>query len=520
MHGITLLGSSRGAVLRRGAIKANFIHHLAHAGDESIFRRIGRAYVPSRDWIPASKRKAHRGVVHALNATLAVPSGGLSLTHPGIRALEAFASAGEFWAHVGLSINLTRIWSGDCSFRMALDHIDAALAMEPSWSWGFLLRGDIKRIMIDYLGAENDLRHATELDPTWSWPYSFLSRVLFQKATSVEGLEPLDVAVHFGPNEGFLRCWRGEAYRRMGRFKEAAREIEEGLILDPLYDQGYAWRARLFDSQGYHDDAIASLKKGIAICPLFEKAHRQLVISLRGAGRTAEALRELDRAANLNHRNDWLGLWRADGQADDEYARRALAELDIYLASHPDDAVALAWRGETLTQIGRLTEALTALDGALARKPHNAAALAWRGEAYLRLGRIADALFDLEQSIKLRPDDGRAWAWHGRARFLLGDAVGAESDLTRAIAARRIEYAWIYAWRGEARLALHRPDQARADLDAAAALDPGQGLFFALRAKALAALGDAMGARTDLAQARHLSNALITPAAGNAAAER
>jgi cyclic pyranopterin phosphate synthase len=85
---------------------------------------------------------------------------------------------------------------------------------------------------------------------------------------------------------------------------------------------------------------------------------------------------------------------------------------------------------------------------------------------------------------------------------LSGDAAGAEADLTRAITERRVEYAWISAWRGEARLALGRAEAAREDLDAAAALDPGQGLFFLLRAKARAALGDAVGAGADLALAK------------------
>ena len=39
-HQLTLLGPSRGAVLRRGAVKANLIHHLAHAGGVSVLARL------------------------------------------------------------------------------------------------------------------------------------------------------------------------------------------------------------------------------------------------------------------------------------------------------------------------------------------------------------------------------------------------------------------------------------------------------------------------------------------------
>jgi len=472
-HQLTLLGASRGAVLRRGAVKANLIHHLAHAGGAAVLVRLGRSYAPPRDWVPASFRSAPAALVPAFDRALAVPTASLRRDHPALKALDALAAKGEFWAHVGLAFNLLRVWDGDASFREALSHADAAIALEPSWAWGRLLRGEIRRSLIDYAGGAEDLRAAIALDPEWSWGHGFLARAQFQGATDASDLGPMDEAIRLEPKAGFLRCWRAEAYRRLGRLDEAGAEFELGLKLDASYDQGYGWRARLLDAQGRHDEAAASLRRGIVLCPLFEKARRQLVRSLRGAGRTAEALRELDRAAALNHRNDWLGVWRAEGQPDGASARQALAELDAHLARRPADARALAWKGETCVQIGRLPEAVAALDAALKRAPRDAWALAWRGEALLRLGRLGEARADLDRSVRLDPSYGRAWAWRGRARLLAGDAAGADADLTQALSARRVEYAPISAWRGEARLALGRKQDALDDLKAALALDPG-----------------------------------------------
>jgi tetratricopeptide (TPR) repeat protein len=511
-HQLSLLGDSRGAVLRRGAVKANLIHHLAHAGGESVLRRLAKTYTPPRDWVPASGRRAPPALVRAFDAVLAVPTGKLARAHPALRALDAFALQGEFWAHVGLAFNLLRVWEGDAAFREALAHADAALALEPEWAWGWMLRGEIKRSLIDYAGGAEDLRRAAALAPDWSWAQGFLARAMFQEGTSDGGLVPMDEAVRLGPQEGFLRCWRAEAYRRLGRFDEAARDFEKGLELDPSYDQGYGWRARLLDAQGRHAEAAASLRRGIKLCPLFEKARRQLVKSLRGAGKTAEALKELERAADLNHRNDWLGVWRAEGQPDGAAARQALAELDAHLARSPRDARALAWKGETLTQAGRFAEALGVLDAALKRAPSSARARAFRGEALLRLGRMGEALADLDRAVRAAPDDGRALAWRGRARLLTGDFAGAEADLSRALSVKRVEYAWISAWRGEARLARGNAAGAREDFDAAVALDPGQGWFLALRAKARAHAGDASGAAADLSLARERPGPVPEPA--------
>lgn|GEM_PF-223598 len=511
-HQLTLLGPSRGAVLRRGAVKANLIHHLAHAGGPGTLARLGRAYVLPRDWVPASGRTPSPAAARAFDAVLAIPTGRLRRGDPALRALDAEAARGEFWAHVGLAFNLLRVWEGDSAFRESLAHADAALALEPDWAWGFLLRGEIKRSLIDYAGGSEDLRRAIALEPEWSWAHGFLARALFQAGTDASALAPMDESIRLSPREGFLLCWRAEAYRRLGRLDEAERDFAAGLAFDPLYDQAYGWRARLLDARGRHDEAAASLRKGIRLCPQFEKARRQLVRSLRGAGRTAEALRELDRAARLNHRNGWLGLWRAEGQPDGASARQALAELDAHLARRPRDPRALAWKGETLAQVGRLPEAVAALDAALAAAPRDGWAFAWRGEALLRLGRVSEARADLDRAVRLDPDYGRAWAWRGRARLLSGDAAGAEADLTRAISVRRVEYAWISAWRAETRLALGRAGEALEDVVAAAALDPGQGLFLALRAKARAALGDAAGARADLDEARRRPGPVPEPA--------
>ncbi len=106
-HALSLTGRSPAADSRRGAVKANLIHHLAHAGDERVFRRIGRACVSPRDWVPASLRSAPPPLVEAFDA-----------------------------------------------------------ALDPDWAWGWMLCGEIKRVLIDYDGAAKDLRKASAMDPS------------------------------------------------------------------------------------------------------------------------------------------------------------------------------------------------------------------------------------------------------------------------------------------------------------------------------------------------------------------
>ena len=56
----SLRGPGELAVLLRGALKANLVHHLAHTGARRL-RRIGRAWKPTWDWLPPGPRPPETG---------------------------------------------------------------------------------------------------------------------------------------------------------------------------------------------------------------------------------------------------------------------------------------------------------------------------------------------------------------------------------------------------------------------------------------------------------------------------
>jgi tetratricopeptide (TPR) repeat protein len=516
------------AALYRGFVKANLIHHLAHTGDAATIRKIGEAWkadlVPAPELPQAVERELAR--VYAISTRELKPED--------LEPLKRFPPSAEISAALGL--NYLRLWQpGKDWFAQAEKAFSAALDADQPCSntvgqaarnraaWLLILRAEARRSRLDYDGALADFDAALELDPDDALAWAFKSRVLFQKGTSHADLKVIDRAIALAPKEGWALAWRGEALRRLGDLKGAERDLRRALSLDPLYDQAYGWLSRVLEAQGRHAEALPLLEKGIALCPDFEKAYRPLVRALRGAGRVGDALEALDRAAALNHRNGWLGPWRVEGQLDAADAARSMAALDGWLEEHPDDARALRWKGEALSQLGRREEALTALDRSLALDPANPWARAWKGEALLALGMLKEARTELDAAVGLDPEYGRAWAWRGRARAAAGDWKGALSDFDEALGRRRVEYAWINAWRGEALLELGRAAQAKEALDGALVLDAARPEFLKLRARARHALRDLAGACEDLLRAEGGSWAALAQAeslrrAGDAAA--
>ena len=388
-----------------------------------------------------------------------------------------------------------------------MEAFEKAAALRPDWAWGPLLVSEALRSLLDYEGALRELDRAIALDPGLAWAYAFKARVYFQSRTRPADMEWMARALALSPKDGWMHAWRAEGFRRLGKFRKAAPIFERALRLDPLYDQGFCWRARMLEAQGRPAAALGSLDRGIELCPGFEKAYRQKVRALRALGRTREALKTLEAAVRLNHRNDWLGAWRVEGTSFGPAAEKAVFELREYLpkAKGPEKARALGWLGETLSQLGRPEEALSELDAALAVDEKFAWAHAWKGEALAALGRPDSARAALDRALELDPAYGRAWAWRGRVRADRGDWAGAEADFDKALAIRRIEYSWILAWRGEARLALGRATEAVRDLTGALGLDR-QPKFHFWRGKSLLALGREAEGRRDLLLAQALTS--------------
>ncbi|MBI3554093.1 MAG: tetratricopeptide repeat protein [Elusimicrobia bacterium] len=500
---LTLKGRGRLSTLLRGLVKANLIHHLAHTGSRAAILKIGRAYLPPQDWLPPGPPEPIDGAAaRDLERLCGVATAELSEDSPGFAGLREAVRRNpkELWAWVGLGLNYLRLWRPG-SFEKARECFEGAVRLKPDWAWGYLLRGEAKRSLLDYSGALADYDLALSRQPNLAWAVAFKARVLFQSRTDARDLKLMDRAVVLAPREGWMRAWRAESLRRLGRLARAEEEFSKGVRLDPLYDQAYGWRAKLLLARGRPRAALASLRRGIALCPDFEKAYRPLIRALRAVGDAAGALRALDKAAALNHRNDWLGNWRVEGAPDDAAAHSALAELDAHIKVHPRDARALAWRGETRAQVGRLEAGLRDLDGALALKRDFAWAHSWRGECLIRLGRVAEARTSLDTAVELDPQYGRAWIWRGRAKALSRDWPGALADFERAAAVKRVEYSWLDAWRGQCLLEVGRPEDALKALDCAILLDPNARVVYAWRGKARHAVGDSRGSREDFLRA-------------------
>jgi len=331
----------------------------------------------------------------------------------------------------------------------------------------------------------------------------------------------------FGVNSTFgRRAERALAASRGGGEDELALE---GDGADAYLDRGIALLGR-----GRLEAAAADFEAAIARAPKDHRGRSNLGDARRRAGRLEEAVRALERAAELA--GDRPGISVSLGYLALERRRLDEAAAHFAAALARDPEAADAWHGRAAVglQRGDLEAALRDVDRAIALEPDWPALYSLRAAIHRRAGRFERALADLERVLRADPDavDARinrgnvylstgdpvaaiaeyddalerdpraALALESRAfaRLLLGQARQALRDAERATALDpRLQRAWRF--RGRARLQLGDPAGAVADLDRALELDPTAGLSWARRAEARAAAGDLAGADADYAEA-------------------
>ena len=151
--------------------------------------------------------------------------------------------------------------------------------------------------------------------------------------------------------------------------------------------------------------------------------------ALLRAGRTDEALADLDRALQLNPRSAYTYVNRAMALARKGERGQALADFDRAIALNPRFPEAHSERCLLLIRMEEPARALESCNAALRIAPNLPAALLNRSVLHLRAGRMDEALADVERVLQFEPASGLALYNRGRIYLGLGRTAEAQHDL-------------------------------------------------------------------------------------------
>ena len=267
----------------------------------------------------------------------------------------------------------------------AVDHFRQAIDRAPTYARAYAGLADAYCILGFYdwqppreafPKARAAAQRALEIDPSMAEPHAALGYVaLYHDWNWEESDRQFRRAIARNPRYAVAHQWYANYLTAMGRFEEAAREMQWGLALDPLSLINAAALGWTYTYAGRYDEAIEGFQRTLEMDRSFVIAYLWLGQTYELQGRTALAVDTLRHAAELSRRDPIVvaALARAHAVAGDRRRAEVLLEevegggAAGYVPSYEIAAVYAA--------LGHADEAVAWLDRAYEERSHSLAFL-------------------------------------------------------------------------------------------------------------------------------------------------
>jgi len=264
-----------------------------------------------------------------------------------------------------------------------------------------------------------------------------------------------------------------------GRYAPAVHAFQESLVRneknpDTYYDLGMALHAA-----GNLTAALDSYHRAIGLNAAFWQAHSNLALTLHEAGRLDEAIAEYREAIRLapeeaSVRNNLGNTYCDKGDFDS-----AIAELRELYRQHPEWEQGHGCLGRAYLSKKDYGSAIAELQLAVQQNPNSAAEHRLLGEALVLDDKLQEGVRELRLAIALNPDSDASHHILGTALFQQQQLPGAEKEFREAL--RLNNSPDNHYSLAACLMTLDRYDEALAELEIAARLDPARPLYRARR---------------------------------------
>lgn len=221
---------------------------------------------------------------------------------------------------------------------------------------------------------------------------------------------------------------RGNAYRRMGKWELADKDLDQAIALKPEHLFAYSRRLSMntIRMKGYlvRDDAVL-LQNSVAqgVSDLEARASKHMDTKDRTV-----ALELLNAGLTLDPTHPTLRLGRASAYLGSGKLKDAVKDAELVVSQYPDYAFARQVLGIVFSIAREFGPAQAAFDEAIRLDPLDVRSFVERGMLRFELGRLVEAHEDLTQAIKLAPNHPGAFAVRGVINAERSNGAGALED--------------------------------------------------------------------------------------------
>ena len=193
----------------------------------------------------------------------------------------------------------------------ALSDCNEAIRADSSNAAAYLNRGNAYLNKSDFERAFGDFNAAIRLDPKNAWAFAERGNLYKNKGDLDHALADLNDAIRLDPTYALAFFARGDLYKSLGDLTRAMADMNESIRLDPNFAPAYFTRGRLSYMIGNNPAALENFTKSIKLDAEDASAYfnRGVAYYVVG-GRTADAVADFKKAAELNPKDAYAALWR------------------------------------------------------------------------------------------------------------------------------------------------------------------------------------------------------------------
>lgn len=321
---------------------------------------------------------------------------------------------------------------GDHEAAMAV--LDRFIERSPTDARGYLHRSKLYTAKGDADRALANLRRAAQLDPTSVEAHLGVAQALAAKGDADGAARAYARAADAEvPGDAESYNMRAFMFFVSGQDELALADYEASLALSPNQVDALVWRGILRLRLKRVDAAIADFTRVISMRPSEARGFRRRGEALVSAGRPTEALRDLDRALELDGDNKGAAH-SARGNAYEALGdlKAALASYDAALECDPSNVGARVHRFQIHANASDWQKCQVDAEAMLARTPDQPPLLHTHARLCIKTGRRDDALVAYDRLIALDPKNADAYYERSEIHVGRGDSLAARADRARA----------------------------------------------------------------------------------------
>lgn len=300
-------------------------------------------------------------------------------------------------------LDQARLLMAQKKFADVVSRLNPVLAADPNNEAALRLRAVALMASGRFAECRADIDAVLRLKPSDSEVLALRAMVSIATRQVNSARADIDRALAVNPNNAMAYLARGMADRITGKYQDAVADLARAIALNPKDSAAYAERGQAYMSLNQLDKAVVDFDQALVLNQANDLARAARGLALLMKGSTAEGLVDIKNALDRNPNNQLAQVGQGLAMlVSGQYDRAIVALNQLIGKAAAFDTFARVLRARAYLARKDTADAMADLNLVLGTHPNDADALRLRGIAFSGLREYDKALDDLSKAIAVR----------------------------------------------------------------------------------------------------------------------